>query len=318
MSRRQSAALLVMTGAGIVLWAGAIAHASGYGSHQARTAQGYLGVDLHDLTDDEVSSQRLKDLHGAEIVRVDHDGPAGKAGLREHDVILQLNGQAIAGQEQLRHMLRDTAPGQTVTLVIVREAQQQTVTATMANRQEVERRAWEQHIVVPDPNQQPAAAADGERADTPPPSGMGFFHGGSGATGHSHGFLGTMLGAPYTGLAMEPVGPQLGEFFGVQSGVGLLVKSVDANSPGAVAGMRAGDVVLKVSQATMSSESDWSKILHESKGKNVPVLVLRDRKEQTLTLTPDAKGKARLDSADRDDALNGAELAQMNLLGGRD
>src|ERR1700755_50437 len=68
-----------------------------------KTPQGYLGVDLRDLSEDQISALKLKDAqHGAEIVGVDHDGPACKAGLLLHDIILQMNGQAIEGEMQLR------------------------------------------------------------------------------------------------------------------------------------------------------------------------------------------------------------------------
>ncbi len=298
MRRRAVVAVVVVSlafGASMQLWA-----MRAGGGANGRIVQGYLGVDVRDLNDDEVNQLKIKDVRGAEIIRLDHDGPACKAGVREHDVVLQMDGRSIEGREQFRRLLHEEPAGHVVVLVVLRDGQQQTLRATMANREEVERQAWEQHIAVVDPDGSPA---------TPPPAepphgpgghvreGFGFLHGGSGPvapTGKSRGFLGTMLGAPYLGAVVEPVGPQLGEFFGVPSGVGLLVKSVDPNSPAAEAGMRAGDVVIKANQLTMSTENDWTKSLHENKGRAMPVLVLREKKEQTLMVTPDAKRKASL------------------------
>jgi serine protease Do len=108
-------------------------------SHGGGHAQGYLGVDIRDVSADQMIALKLKEQRGAEIIRVDHDGPAGKAGLREHDVILQMNGKQIEGEDQLRRLLREIPAGRSVTIVLSRDGQQQTVTAQMANRETVER-----------------------------------------------------------------------------------------------------------------------------------------------------------------------------------
>jgi serine protease Do len=110
-------------------------------SHGGGHAQGYLGVDIRDVSADQMIALKLKEQRGAEIIRVDHDGPAGKAGLREHDVILQMNGKQIEGEDQLRRLLREIPAGRSVTIVLSRDGQQQTVTAQMANRETLERDA---------------------------------------------------------------------------------------------------------------------------------------------------------------------------------
>lgn len=81
-----------------------------FGGH-SQSQQGYLGIAFHGVNDGEIASLHLKDGHGAEIIMVDHDGPAGKAGLREHDVVLSVNGVSVEGEDQLRKMLRDTPRG---------------------------------------------------------------------------------------------------------------------------------------------------------------------------------------------------------------
>jgi serine protease Do len=52
---------------------------------------------------------------------VDHDAPAGKSGLKVHDVILQLDGQPVDNVDQLRRRLREMPPGRTVTLLVSRD-----------------------------------------------------------------------------------------------------------------------------------------------------------------------------------------------------
>ncbi len=290
----------------------------------ARSSQGYLGVDIRDVSEDQIGALKLKESRGAEILRVDHDGPAGKVGLREHDVIVQMNGQTVEGEEQLRRMLRETPAGRTVSLVISRDGQQQTITAKMANREEVERQAWQQHMTVPDPDgvnglaAPPAGGAPGGGGGVAPRGGMGFFHGGGPAISPSlrgeHGFMGTMMGLPYTGATLEPIGPQLAEFFGVQSGAGLLVRSVETNSPAATAGLKAGDVVVKLNQTAVAGIGDWSKTVRDSKGKPVPVTVLREKKEQTLTLTPDPKRRSVVEWPDFGPGFADAELPDTAMI----
>ena len=154
----------VLGAASLAAWPGMLMGQSGFvmaagpGSHGT---QGYLGVDIRDVGDDQVGVLKLKEARGAEVMRVDHDGPAAKAGLREHDVIQQVNGQVVEGSEQLKRMLRETPPGHTVSLLVSRDGQQQTVSTRMANREELERQAWEQHMTVPDPDG--ASAGPGRR-----------------------------------------------------------------------------------------------------------------------------------------------------------
>jgi S1-C subfamily serine protease len=252
---------------------------------------GYLGIDVRDIADEQVTVLKLKDAHGAEIIRVDHDGPAGKCGLREHDVVLTMNGQTIDGEEQIRRMLRDLAPGRTVAMVISRDGQPMNVNTQMADRNTVEREAWEQHITVPQPNS--AAPVVPDRAE-------GFLSSGGTTGAPVHGaksFLGSMLlmSPSYTGAMLEMMGPQLAEFFGVPGDAGLLVRSVEENSPAAMAGMRAGDVALRVNAQTLTSTGEWTKMIRESKGRPVTVVVLRDHRELTLTLTPDGKKRSALE-----------------------
>lgn len=257
-----------------------------------RNTQGYLGVDLRDVTDDHVAVLKLKEARGAEITSVDHDGPACKAGLQLHDVILQMNGIAIQGEEQLRRMLRETPAGRQVTFLVSRDGQQRSITTQLANREEVERKAWEQHYTVPEP------AESGSSAYTHVANSF-FRSAPSAATGAlkgTHNLLGTtvIVSSSYTGAKLEVMGPQLAEFFGAQGSAGLLVRSVDANSPASDAGLKAGDVVVKVNSVPVASGTDWMKVVHENRGKPVSVIVIRDKKEQTLTMRPDDKKRSSI------------------------
>src|SRR5207237_9310747 len=94
----------------------------------------YLGVDTRDIRTDRLSALKLKEEHGVEVTMVDQDAPAGKAGIKEHDVILTLNGAALESGAQLRRMIRETPPGRMVTLGLSRDGQPVTVKVQLGDR----------------------------------------------------------------------------------------------------------------------------------------------------------------------------------------
>ena len=229
-------------------------------------------------------------------------------GLRERDVIMQMNGAAVADEEQIRHMLRDLTPGNPVVLVISRDGRQMTMSTHMADRDEVERQAWEQHLVAPSA-QAPAsalpsgevAASDGNGSITPAPT-----------SHYSKSFLGTLLLSPsYTGAMLEMMGPQLAQFFGVPGDAGLLVRSVADNSPAARAGLHAGDIVMRANDHGMVTLSDWTKQIRRAKGHSVPLVVLRGHEQKTLVLIPDGKHRSSLEVPE--DPADGTDWAWARI-----
>lgn len=233
------------------------------------SSQGYLGIDMRDIDTERAAALKLKDPSGAEITVVDHDAPAGKAGLKVHDVILQMNGQQIQGIEQLRRMLRETPAGRSVSLVIWRDGQQQTVNVQLADRAKIEQDAWTQIHTVPDPDDDSTITLAG-------PSG----HGPGG-----NSFFGSFtISTSSLGVDLDPLGSQLADYFGVKDGQGLLVKRVAENSFASTAGLKAGDVITKVNGESMPTLNTWLKAIHANRGKQVQVTIVRNRKEETLSM----------------------------------
>ncbi len=83
----------------------------------------YLGVDISDVTTERLSALKLKEEKGVEVTMVDQDAPAGKAGIKEHDVILTMNGTSIESGAQLRRMIHEMPPGRVVTFGLSRDGQ---------------------------------------------------------------------------------------------------------------------------------------------------------------------------------------------------
>ncbi len=300
MKHRRSVEVVVLVAGIAVLGRGQVLHAAemsalgqqmyalAMGEAHGHAAQGYLGIDMRDVSEDQLGALKLKEARGAEITNLDHDGPACKAGMRMHDVILQMNGLVVENEDQLRKMLRDMPVGRSVSFVISRDGQTQTMTMQTADRRTVGLQAWEQHYTVPAPGPsgvvRTSSFLDSKSANAAAPK-------------EHRDLLGTetiILSSSFTGAKLEVMGPQLAEFFGATGGAGLLVRSVDGNSPAEEAGMKAGDVVVKINSISVANGTDWTRTVHDNKGKPVPVVVLRDKHEQTLTLTPDGKKRSSL------------------------
>lgn len=266
--------------------------------------QGYLGIEFHDAPEESLKALRGS-THGVEVIMVDHDGPAGKAGLRPHDIIVSMSGQAIAGSEALRRMIHDAGAGVQVALTVVRSGHLLHLSALLADREEVARAAMA-HLL----SNSPSSPAEADAAPAVPGA-MGFAARGSSASANAanlpqptepatpppgSGFLGHIVhGGIYTGAVLEVMEPQLAGFFGAPQGAGLLVHSVQPNSPAANAGLRAGDVVLRADLYTMRTQADWAKRLHSAKGRPIPLHVLRDKRELSLTLQQDTKRHSMLE-----------------------
>lgn len=237
------------------------------------SSQGYLGVVINDVDNDRAAALKLKDTRGAEIVKLDQDAPAAKAGLKPHDVVVQMNGQQVEGVEQLRRMLRETPPGRTVAFVVIRDGQSMNFSVQLADRNELAAKSLDGIEVVPEP-----------------PQVYAFPH-------LSSGFVGSISrDGGSVGVELHPLSTQLADYFGVKDGTGLLVDSVFENTPAATAGLKAADIILKVNGQPIVSVNDWSKAIRNNRGKQVQVTVMRNKKEQTLTMTAgEPKNKGEMD-----------------------
>lgn len=258
--------------------------ASGGRSGQSPRPPGYLGIEFHDLTNEQATALHLRDRRGVEVLLVDHDGPAATAGLQQHDLITGFNGHIVASGEALRRTIRETGAGVAVTLSVFRNGNPITVHTKLASREDVERKAWAR-LNQPQPAPQPqglsgseVSGGNGGPAPAPPAP-----------VPHSQGFIEKIVHGPSVGMNVEAMQPQLAIYFGVPDGKGLLVQSVDNGSAAATAGIHAGDVILRADNQPMCTTSDWSKHLHAAKGKSMSLNLLRDHQQINLTLQSDEK-----------------------------
>jgi serine protease Do len=98
---------------------------------RGKVERGMLGVSIQPVTSDIASGLGLKDVCGVLVSAVNAGGPAAQAGIRQGDVILQLNGTDVNDPNQLRNEIAATSPGSEVTLTIWRNGKQQQVHARL-------------------------------------------------------------------------------------------------------------------------------------------------------------------------------------------
>jgi serine protease Do len=222
----------------------------------------YMGIDVQEVTHDRMAALKLKEERGAEITMVDHDAPAGKAGLREHDVILEFNGSKVQGTEELRRLIHETPPGRNVQLLISRDGQPMNISLALVDKKEYFAGKHESHGMPPIPPVPPVPAMPAMPALD----------------------LNIRTGSSY-GLLVDNLTPQLGEYFGVKNGEGVLVKSVEEGTPGKAAGFKAGDVIVRVNNQKVADRGDWRSAIRANRSGKLTVGIVRDRREQNLTIS---------------------------------
>jgi serine protease Do len=220
---------------------------------------GYLGVGVLDLTDERVKGLKLKDNSGVDVKRVDEDSPAARAGLRIDDVVLEVNGKPIADHEQFQTTIGEIQPGTKVKLTIWREGAKQTVSATLAAR--------------PD-SAFPYLGPDLPNAPMPPMPPL--------PPAYGNALPAFPANAPAVGFYGVSLNSQMADFLGVKEGV--LVWEVAPKTPADRAGLRAGDVVLKVNGTPVTNPREIAGLVRMAAKKAVAFTVVRNRKEMTLNV----------------------------------
>ena len=226
----------------------------------------YLGVGVIEVTEERAKALNMKDAHGVEVKHVDENSPAAKAGLKETDVILDLNGQRVEGVDQFIRMIGETPAGRKLNVAVWRNGSNQTLTAMVESRE----KSGNMLLLSRGPVG-PAA---------PPPPGMPGFE-------RTTGFGIFTTNTSRLGVEVESLTPQLADFFGAKQGA--LVRTVNVKTPAEKGGMKAGDVITKVAGTPILGPREIAGAIRNAKGK-ISVTIIRNKKEMTVDLdVPEAK-----------------------------
>src|SRR5947209_20006329 len=92
---------------------------------------GWLGVETHEVTTDKAKELKLPAERGVVLGKIVPDSPAAKAGLKENDVVTEMNGQRIEGTAQFRRMIHEIPAGRAVQLTVWPDGRSHTLNVTL-------------------------------------------------------------------------------------------------------------------------------------------------------------------------------------------
>jgi serine protease Do len=225
---------------------------------------GWLGVEIGEVNAKKAKDSRLTEVRGVEVVDVEPDSPAAKAGLKEHDVITRYDGQAVEGTVQFRRLVRETPAGRNISMTISRSGSTQEISVELGDRSAFYKKKMKGKMrdfgnayVLSDPNFD-------SHVDAPM-------------------VLGEMdIRGPSLGISAEDVSGQLGDYFGAPNGAGILVREVRSGT----AAEKAGDVIVKVNGKPVGSLSELRQQLRDkSDEKTVSLGILRKGLEMSVAVT---------------------------------
>jgi serine protease Do len=212
-----------------------------------KVTRGRIGIGVASIPREAVDEFGLKDRKGALVRTVSPNSAASKAGLEPGDVIVSFNGKPVGGQDDLVQMVVGTKPGTTVPVRILRDRQERTVNVTVEEL---------------DLDSESNVARNRERDDTGQATTTGF------------------------GLRLQNISPADARELKLDSNRGALIADVEQGSPAARAGLRPGDVIVRVGREPIASATDAQRELGRVPSRGTAFLrVLRDGQETFVSVT---------------------------------
>jgi serine protease Do len=230
----------------------------------------WLGVESQEITSEKAKELKLPAERGVLLERVVPDSPAAKGGLKDNDVITEINGQRVEGAAQFRRMIHEIPAGRSAQFTVWRDGHAQAISVTLGKSEE-RGNMWFKTAPRAFSFQLPKI----EIPEVAPMPDMDW-----GA------YAGVLAGArPRLGIDAEDLNGQFGAFFGAPDGEGVLVREVNSGSPAEKAGVKSGDVITSLNGERVRSLGDLrEKLAGMRDEKTVKLGVLRNKSEVSITV----------------------------------
>lgn len=210
-------------------------------------SRSWFGVSVKDLTEKQAKELGLPKAEGAYVDDVVKKSPAEAAGVQEGDVIVEFGGRQIYDADGLVSAVRKTEVGAKVSLTVLRKGERKNLHATIGKMPR------KRMSIVFTPRDIP--------------------------------HLVHIEKGPSLGMRVIPLNPQLGKFFEVPDGKGLLVEEVKQGSSAEKAGFMAGDVITKIGDKRVGKVSEFrSELAEYEEGDKITVEIFRKGSRKTLTV----------------------------------
>lgn len=205
--------------------------------------RGWLGVQVQGVTPDIAESLGMQEPAGALVTSVSPEGPAGKGGVRQGDVITRFNGESIEQMRELPRVVAATRIGSAVPLELVREGKAETLTVTVGELEPQEQVAL-------------SGSSGAPRPET------------------------TVDTKQVLGLTLSQLTPGLRDSFSINPDVeGVVVTEVGDASAASERGIEAGDVIVEAGQEPVKTPEDLNRLVDDARSqgrKTVLMLLSRD------------------------------------------
>lgn len=198
------------------------------------------------ISDLDESEKKISGIrHGVVITSVMDDSPAEKSGLHKFDVIQTFNNKKIEDTEDLYDIVRETKPDTKVTIVFIREGKKENTDVILG------RRKTNKFLYDYTPLNR-------------------FF---------------SFRIRSYLGIQIQELNSDLGSYFGVEEGQGVLVLSVTDDSPAQEAGIKAGDIIIQIGKEKIQDPEDVMDAVSDyDESEKVDITVIRYKKTLSLQL----------------------------------
>ncbi|OQX95200.1 hypothetical protein B6I21_06655 [candidate division KSB1 bacterium 4572_119] len=218
---------------------------TGFADETSKKNKGYLGVSIEEL--DRHSKKELQADFGVVITRIELDSPADEFGLMEDDVIQNVNDIKIRRPQTLTRIIRKIQPGETASIRVIRDGKSKTIKVVIGKLKKSHN--------------------------------LSYFYGGDDVNVFSF----FEKGSGYLGVHLQELNEDLAPYFKVKPGEGALIMEVEEDSPAEEAGLKSGDVILKVDGEKTGCPEDVTEIISEfEEDEEVELTILRKGKTQKI------------------------------------